>query len=109
MKSYEDRVRDGIELLNEVMPDWYAKIDLETFSFSDRHLCVIGQLFPYDPQERSYQSFIKSVWELGIVNSRGEEYGFDLYNREPDGSYAVIDHLDRIWKREIKKLQESVK
>jgi hypothetical protein len=43
-ESIEDRVSNGVNWLNEAMPDWRSNIDIERLNLKNHVDCVLGQL-----------------------------------------------------------------
>lgn len=44
---FKKQIEAGASLLDEKVPGWESKIDLEELDLSDTYFCVIGQLFPH--------------------------------------------------------------
>jgi hypothetical protein len=94
-------VEKGIRLLNEKVPDWPAKIDLQTFSMYDTDRCVIAQLFPRKDDEISGYS---NYGELGLEccgDMTPGKFGFDTHGSQN------FDILQSIWTRRITELQKA--
>ena len=45
MTTIKQRVSRGIELLDQEVPDWFDKIDLDDLDLSSARSCVLGQVF----------------------------------------------------------------
>lgn len=91
------RVERGIKLLDEKIPDWFNKIDVETLNMSDSSKCIIGQLLA------SYDNY----YHLGIKDFGGTcWYGFNSY------TYMVAysnewKELDKEWINQINQRRNS--
>lgn len=84
-----ERVADGAQRLDELVPDWASLVDLETFSILDPRCCVLAQVFP--------------DFETGI-----QAIGEDMYNegaREGKMSVFAGDRATEAWVHEIKARQ----
>jgi hypothetical protein len=72
-----DSVEAGAELLDEIMPDWFTRINPEILDIESPHSCVCGQVFQsmwQDNKAASYSPFHMAV-ELYDINP--VECGFD--------------------------------
>ena len=68
----QDFVNAGVALLNEKMPGWYCKLDLEELDISSSDKCVLGQLFesPAPEDRRFYTSWYQGGFNVGISKGR---------------------------------------
>lgn len=80
------RVLRGAKLLDERMPGWEEKIDLEHFWLQDGCLCILGQLYNHY-SIGCYTLFEESFPSFNIV----EGYGFFALNRD-------VDVLEKSWR-----------
>lgn len=89
MKEY--LVRKASESLDDIKPDWYKDIDLDTIDMGDCNECLLGQLFggytdgirtmigsvnPYQRQDilRAFNSDIpKELWKFEVEARRNVE------------------------------------
>lgn len=96
----------GAKLLDQREPDWWNKIDLDTFSIWHADLCMVGQLRP----GYWYTDAVKDL--LGIdgsthgANSQAlddaRELGFDVPNDYTGLYYTrACECLTRMWTRAI--------
>ncbi len=94
--SMQDRINDGMKLLDREFPGWEKKIDLGTLNVNRFSSCVLAQL---------YGSYYEGIWTLFPSNtgffSRDDmavRYGF-----YPGGDW--YDHTDEdvtfLWKESI--------
>jgi hypothetical protein len=70
MQTVEERVAKGMKLLDENVPNWTDKIDLETLELAYCGRCVIGQLFG------GYRAGLCQLDLIGGEQDR--ENGFDI-------------------------------
>ena len=93
--SYADRVRTGVALLDEKVPGWFERIDLDRLDMDSCARCVLGQLFG---------SFVRGSLAVGFDMSGNDEVaaGFDLY-------YGEIGYrtLTRLWTYVIRQRQQG--
>lgn len=90
---YEEQARRGAELLDQEVPDWYKKIDLEELVLSKPCKCVLGQVWK---AEKGVESFL---YGLNFLNVHGDEYGFAAIH--PNFTDADWAKLDEAWITEI--------
>lgn len=71
--SVSKRVKGGAALLDEKVPEWYNKVNLDSLNMNSYTNCVLGQCFPG-------MSYFEEVWpKLGIEGDEmEEELGFAL-------------------------------
>lgn len=73
-----ERMNRGIEWLDDTVPDWADKIDLDNFVFFYPDKCVLGQVFAGEAQ----------VYELS--DSRESDFGSDSWNQT---GYGMVCNL----------------
>lgn len=114
-------VRNGIALLDEKMPGWWRKIDVEELDLSQCTACVLGQMFADDAnltREAGYESGYDFGQEaLGLATIVGgripgpgdvDYYGFDVPTHVTDslGNWLSLDRayaiLTRMWAAAIR-------
>lgn len=90
MSKQLERVQRGARLLDEKVPEWFNKIDIETLNIASCLKCVLGQLFGYFSDE--------SLNRLGLTLYSHDdiEHGF----LSQDGFNKTITLL---WIEEIKQ------
>lgn len=93
MVSYADRVRAGVALLDEKVPGWHERIDLDRFAMNSCARCVLGQLFG---------GFVVGAFAVGLDMSGSDEVaaGFDL-------AWGEVGYrtLTRLWRYVIRQRQ----
>lgn len=91
--SYALRVRAGIALLDEKVPGWHERIDLDRFAMNSCDRCVLGQLFG---------GFVAGALAIGFEMSGSDEVaaGFDL-----DWGEVGYRTLTRLWTYVIRQRQ----
>lgn len=94
MTTSLERVRRGARLLDEKVPDWFNKIDIETLSIASCLRCVLGQLFGY------FGSEALSKLDLCWDTDEDIDYGFV----DDDG---FNDRLTSLWINEIKQRRST--
>jgi len=82
--SVQQRVQKGINILDQVKPDWLDKIDLATLSISSLRSCILGQVFHddevysgYGAGKRAIRAALNKVSPVLADNFSAQEYGFD--------------------------------
>lgn len=93
-------IRKGTRLLDEVYPEWYEWIDLDTLDLQFGDRCVLGQiekhLHPRTPASWRYE---KALARLGIWSLETAELGFSAYGNL-DVDWAS---LTARWKQAIRR------
>jgi len=88
MLSIQERVRNGIELLDARIPNWKTKIDINVIDVGNSYdKCPLGQIFG---------DFMLGIQELGI-SGRAKMFGFAFQERE----YLEPEPLNQEWKRQL--------
>jgi hypothetical protein len=101
--SYADKVRAGIALLDEQVPDWAARIDPVLLDVQHCSWCVLGQLFG------DYLDGVDSLVQVGSSSLDGTTYGFEadgFDDDNPDSVRAGYRILTRLWTYVIRKRQQ---
>lgn len=62
--SYKTRVANGAKVLDEICPDWFEKVDVETLDITSGSNCILGQVF--------------DDWMIGSEKI-AEHYGWDYF------------------------------
>jgi hypothetical protein len=92
-----ERVAAGVAWLDENVPGWAERIDLEQLNLASCQRCVLGQLFGDfndAPQPAS-----------GLVTSA--HLGFDRHHGEPN--FTAYSALTAEWRRVIEQRQAGAK
>ena len=93
MKTLKTVAR-GVDLLNERVPGWEDKINLDKLDISSTCNCVCGQVAKR--QGKFWSRFRNGLNILGLELNQAEEYGFDCYGR------IGYDRLDDEWSKVIR-------
>jgi hypothetical protein len=136
LQIIQKRVTAGAALLDEKMPGWYKKIDLDSLELSDERHCVLGQLFDepvtvplwkrlgYSSPVHALNAGYDATSPVCVANytagkevlglEHGGPFGFDVPDYEdPDyGKYSFGD-LDVAWtaliqERQLRGLQNDL-
>ncbi len=91
--TVEQRIRNGMALLDVKVPDWMEKIDLEKLNIGDSEYCVIGPLFGHYLHGRQLHS--TSVLGLNL------SYYWWGYRHGFDGPYEEMESLTIAWRTAI--------
>ncbi|MGW4128017.1 hypothetical protein [Amycolatopsis japonica] len=94
-ESLATRVRRGVALLDEKVPGWHQRIDVEELVISSSEHCILGQLFG-----------LYSAGTDALKLTTGASQGFDLRLSDPDSGYAI---LDRLWQFVVRSRQEAAR
>lgn len=86
----DPRVVRGAELLDERMPGWAERIDLDSFVLSSCKRCVLGQL---------YGDFEIALGRCDIEEAPDDYYGFDIDGRRE--GRAEYKTLEQDWRLAI--------
>src|SRR5688572_21756971 len=104
--KYDEQISRGMVLLDERVPGWEHRIDLERLRLSECKDCVVGQLFGGEPTllgdtpilDDGYgiDFYTDGAYRLGVLED-DYLYGFTLLNEE-----QTFGGLTRAWKRAIR-------
>lgn len=87
------RVASGMELLDEKIPGWTKKIELESLNIAFSHDCILGQLFG---------NYLRGLRHLSL--KEGDNFGFDSGEHASDETiYITQSDLIEAWKNAIRK------
>lgn len=109
--DYEARVAKGIALLDEKVPDWAGRIDLDLLNVGSESLCVTAQV----GGARDYKIGMRMLGlELGDFNDGSYTlHGFNTETSMAEGlpvyydSSVAMRTLNAIWHREITARQSG--
>lgn len=119
MSTVAERVSAGIALLDERVPGWQNKINLEEFDIRHTRKCILGQVFEgYDDEGSSKCGYdigirVLKIDECPCCPSDGEGFGSafgrSVYDHGFDAWIAVgqdpvdvqMDELQEEWKRQL--------
>lgn len=100
MSKYDEAIDKGIALLDEKVPDWCKKMQLDHLHMRDGKSCVLGQLYPTETDEEGYEL-------------NGFAVGCDALRIEHAGDYGFVTRfneygsLTRRWKKRIRQHCEA--
>jgi hypothetical protein len=116
------RIVKGVELLNEKVPTWINKIELDDLELEDSRQCVLGQAaaksalraagyfaeMPIIPGGEGELDYSDAVDALGIDGTR---YGFDVADEDvPEDDYkATYGDLNHLWTSAILLVRQGKK
>lgn len=89
--THEQRVANGIALLDEHHPGWDTFIDLDRLDIENAYRCICGQL--------EQHGFFEEDW--GVFEKHGNERGI-MGTNEGDYRKLTVE-----WKKAIKKRREG--
>ena len=95
MSAIAERVARGAALLDEKMPGWAERIDLNVLNLASSCRCVLGQLHPN--LEAPDDAYLDGLSHLGVSTTDDSGYGFDTSD-EDDGVY---ERLTAAWRELI--------
>jgi hypothetical protein len=101
--TYAGRVAAGVAVLDEQVPGWEQRINLQQLNLNHCNLCVLGQLY-HDVTDPV--AYLGEARVLGILGRLGD-LGFDMTDAEElrfdagDGSNPVYEGLTAEWVRVI--------
>jgi hypothetical protein len=100
MSTIAERVAKGAALLDEHMPGWWKRIDLNRLEQVSPCGCVLGQLWTDDKyaEDGGYWPALVALGIPARPAERPAEYGF----AEPTSEFAGYAALDDEWTRLIK-------
>lgn len=75
----------GVNLLDDIRPDWRTRVNFDTLDMDDPQSCIIGQIRPSD------SSYTVELYALNI-NARDEDYPYTGDNWEFAVHYG-FDHF----------------
>ncbi len=79
MKTIAERVARGAALLDEKLPGWWQRIDLEALTMRDTCMCILGQLFGNEEDRLEDDGYWQGLHDLNIPRfgaAHAAEYGF---------------------------------
>jgi hypothetical protein len=92
------RVARGAALLDEKLPGWADRIDLDRLDLASPCRCVLGQLWLDKPLGDHEDPFDAAMGDLDLGFSEPSRFGFDRYGHSNDTEYM---RLDAAWRELI--------
>lgn len=101
--SIEGRVSNGVSLLNEKVPNWLNRINLNVLDIYDHKNCILGQL---------YGSYIEGCIQLFVDywKKSPEDWKKSIEDRSSNGltgNYLTCQSLTIEWVNRITELREE--
>jgi hypothetical protein len=93
METMTERVVRGAALLDERMPGWEAKIDLDRLDLDSVWECVLGQLYGQDPNWNGYDRGKLVLGGMDIATAA--DHGFS--QGETGTTYGEYRELTNAW------------
>jgi hypothetical protein len=90
-------VERGAALLDERLPGWYEKIDLDKLDLASCENCVLGQLHGRKYERLRHRRYYRGLDRLGILDRKAGDFGFTVR-----GS-GRFENLTAEWRRVIKR------
>lgn len=84
----DPRVRRGAELLDERMPGWADRIDLDKFNLASGHCCVRGQLGDDAICDETIETWVSHGWYVREYDTREEHRAYA--ELEQDWRLAIL-------------------
>jgi len=110
MGKYSDAVINGAELLDEVWPGWYKRVDEASLDLGDCTACILGQVYG------GYTDGVNRLFDIDYTNFYEDNrrfresaigFGFEApsasgnnYQERSGTEYAILNHH---WKIQIEK------
>lgn len=93
MTEIEERVRRGAELMDEKMPGWFLRVDLDSLDMASPCRCVLGQL------NGNFFDSAALLWNeaQGDAMTNSRLHGFNLI------AGSSCESLESAWKSEIRR------
>ena len=105
---FSEQIAAGIKWLNQIRPQWFDKVNLDTLNLGKCSLCVLGQLFGDEPEvetEFMYTAgFGYAQARLGLTDRICQSLGFAVDHSLPN-SELRYEILTNEWKEAIRSLR----
>lgn len=102
-------VRNGIAVLDKMLPEWKSRVDLDTLCMHDPGNCILGQVFVvYSTgiwEIRKYFNLPKKETDPGFDPNLVFKMGFSVNTAD----VRDFEALTEVWKEEIRKELENAK
>jgi len=94
-------VERGAALLDELIPGWEDRIDVDTLDLASPYNCVLGQLHarPNGTEAERWRRYSRGLARLGL--DAGSRFGFNVWGR---GRYG---RLTAAWRESIAARREA--
>lgn len=105
------RVTAGIAFLDEKVPGWREKIDMNRLELNNSNNCILGQLFDNGDANSWESGFDRGCEELSLqacycCREEGTlytatEFGFNIGPDDENHTYSAFDALQTEWERQL--------
>ena len=103
MTKLKARVRNGSQLLRELEPDWYKKVNPDTIDFHNPKNCILGQVFG-NYCEIANKLIDESRLDIFGFDNGFAQCGFDLaFHHDKDDEI----HLIELWTATILRIKND--
>lgn len=88
--TIKTRVARGVALLDEKLPGWDQRIDLDALDIGNACNCILGQTWDEHPDDYDDPYFMHSAWIFGRLDQvRDAGYGFTV-----DARHQSVREID---------------
>ena len=120
--SLEERVKKGVEILDQVHPAWWRTIRIPILNIRQCDACVLGQAFasyshglnsmfdevmPRNTKEDPEEWAIDCGWEVDVEGLADIENAIDDDDGVPNLAHADYDELGVLWAAVVQKRQDA--
>jgi len=100
----EERVAQGIALLDEYNADWWTLVELDTLDLNSPWECILGQVFRPE-NEMMDSGYNIGLQKLGLTSGA---HGLIPVRRAAMFGFAIKDD-EKVWRRVIKARQDKAR
>lgn len=102
---YDERIARGMQLLDERLPGWEQKIDLETLDIANSRCCVVSQSFDDGrAYGRAYGKYTHGLLQL-FPDGPAMDIDFGFFTQSNEAH--LLPALTAAWKRAITARREA--
>lgn len=95
-----DRVEAGVRLLDERIPGWEDRIDLDRLELASACRCVLGQLH-LDQVSDPNLAYVQGKWSLYLGDDEAIAGGFNISDPNGEPGDLEFDLLTAAWRNRI--------
>lgn len=100
-ESIEARVARGVALLDEKLPGWIERIDLDKLDLASGCNCILGQTWSKGDDDGRFTAFELQADALGLYGEDENDYGFNAGGEDYFEDRPEYDALTAEWRRVI--------
>lgn len=89
MANEDERVAQGVKVLDHLMPGWHEKIDLAKLDLDCNENCITGQLWGHETKAPPTLRRESNMRRLGLLHEEGE------------GKMVALGRLKAAWRKAI--------